>query len=80
MANKNEENDKLHRKGISVKCKADKINSQIGQALKDEAKKKELMDFIFGKSTENPLASIRSGIPAKVQEEPESEEPVEENS
>ena len=78
MDNINEENDKLHRKGISVKGKSDKVKLQVGQALKDEATKKELMDFIFGKSAENPLASIRSGIPEKVKEEPE--EPVEENS
>ena len=80
MANKNEENDKLHRKGVSVKGKADKVKSQVGQALNDEATKQALMDFIFGKTTENPLASVRSGIPKKVQEEPEPEEPVEENS
>jgi hypothetical protein len=77
MANKNEENDKLHRKGISVKGKADKVKSQIGLALKDEAKKKAVMDFIFGNSTENPLASIRSGKPEKIQEESEE---VSENS
>jgi hypothetical protein len=73
MANKNEENDKLHRKGVSVKDKADKVKSQVGLALNDEAKKKELMDFIFGKTTENPLASIRSKVSEKAQEEPSTE-------
>jgi hypothetical protein len=66
MANKNEENDKLHRKGVSVKGKSTKVNSQVNEALKDEAKKQALRDFIFGVSEENPLANIRAGIPEKI--------------
>jgi hypothetical protein len=76
MANKNEENDKLHRKGVSVKGKSTKVNSQVNEVLKDDAKRQALRDFIFGISDENPLANIRASIPEKVAEIAEVVEPV----
>jgi len=57
--NLNEQNDKLHRGGVSKMYNSQKVSTAISNALKNEETKEALNDFIFGSSDVNPLAEIR---------------------
>lgn len=54
-SNVNEENDKIQRAGISALYKETKAKKSKQELLKDDEIKQKTMDFIFGKSEENPL-------------------------
>lgn len=60
-SNKNAENDIALRRGLSAVYKAKKNKDAINKSLKDEVKKQELMDFIFGKSENNPIVRNNQG-------------------
>jgi hypothetical protein len=54
-SNANEENDKIQRAGISALYKETKAKKSKQELLKDDEIKQKTLDFIFGKSEENPL-------------------------
>jgi hypothetical protein len=53
--NLNLDNDIALRKGTSAVYQMEKNRKSVSEQLKDEAVKSATMDFIFGKSTENPI-------------------------
>ena len=55
----NAENDKANRAGASAVYKSQKAKTGRKTALKDEETKQKTLDFIFGKSDENPLKDIK---------------------
>jgi len=54
--NLNIQNDEMTRKERSEIYKIEKEKARKKQILQDPESKKQLMDFLFGKSDENPLA------------------------
>lgn len=52
---KNKENDEAIRKGISAVYKAEKAKKSLKAQLADPVTKEKVLDFIFGKTTENPI-------------------------
>jgi len=58
----NKESDRLTAAGNSAVYKAEKLKSEIKEALKDPEMKQAVMDFIFSgdPEAESPLAEIRS--------------------
>ena len=55
----NTENDKANRAGVSAVYKSQKLKAERKITLKDEETKQKTLDFIFGKSDENPLKDIK---------------------
>ena len=55
----NAENDKANRAGVSAVYKSQKLKTGRKNTLKDEETKQKTLDFIFGKSDENPLKDIK---------------------
>ena len=55
----NAENDKANRAGVSAVYKSQKLSTGRKNTLKDEETKQKTLDFIFGKSTVNPLKDIK---------------------
>ena len=49
------ENDEAIRKGNSAVYKADKIAKSVKAQLANSETKQNTLDFIFGKTTENPI-------------------------
>ena len=54
-SDKNTENDNALRKGNSAVYKADKMAKSVKAQLNIEDTKQKTLDFIFGKSEENPI-------------------------
>ena len=52
---KNKENDEAIRKGISAVYKTEKAKKSLKAQLADPVTKQNTLDFIFGKTTENPI-------------------------
>lgn len=53
--NLNLENDQALRKGTSAVYKADKVSKSVKTQLSNPETKQSALDFIFGKTTENPI-------------------------
>ena len=51
----NKENDEALRKGTSAVYKADKTTKSVKAQLVKAETKQATLDFIFGKTTENPI-------------------------
>lgn len=58
-ADLNTKNDKMLRAGASALYKEQKLKKCKREMLKDEETKAKTLEFIFGKSDENPLESIK---------------------
>lgn len=54
-SDKNMENDNALRKGNSAVYKADKMAKSVKAQLNTAGTKQATLDFIFGKSEENPI-------------------------
>ena len=54
-SDKNTENDNTLRKGNSADYKADKMAKSVKAQLNTAETKQAALDFIFGKSEENPI-------------------------
>lgn len=53
------EADSFNRKGSSALYKEEKVKKSVTTALLDTDVKSAAMDYIFGKTDENPLAEFR---------------------
>lgn len=56
----NKESDEMMRKGLSHLYATKKVSEAKRERMKNPETKKAVMEYIFGKSNENPLSDIKA--------------------